>query len=135
MKFLVDHNLPPSLAHALHALSEKFGYEVVPLREKFPTNTSDEEWIRSLSEEGNWTVISQDHFKKSELEKKAFRDCGLTIFCLAKQWSKEDYWAKAHNLIKWWPVILTQAELVSESAAFRVPWRYAKSGRLEQIKL
>lgn len=135
MKFLVDNNLPPPFARALHALSENEGHQVLSLKEKFAANTSDVDWIGALQAEGDWVVISQDHFRKGNLEKKAFRECGLPIFCLARQWSAEQYWSKAHNLVRWWPAIIRQAEQISGGAAFRVPWRFTKPGKFEQIKI
>ncbi|AZE91346.1 hypothetical protein [Pseudomonas orientalis] len=135
MNFLLDHNLPPALARALNELSKVHEHGVFPLKDKFPQNTSDITWISALREEGGWVVISQDRFKKGHAEKKAFRDCALPVFCLAKHWSGESYWSKAHNLVRWWPAIMQQAELIRGGAAFSVPWRFSAPGKFEQIKL
>lgn len=94
MKFLLDNNLPPPLARALNELSKREGHSVVHLSEKFSPSTPDIEWVKALKAEGNWVVVSQDQFKKSDLEKHAFRKAGLTVFCLAKHWSKATYWAE-----------------------------------------
>ncbi|WP_028670280.1 DUF5615 family PIN-like protein [Saccharospirillum impatiens] len=134
MKFLLDNNLPPSLARALNELSSSEGHTVVHLTEKFSRDTPDIEWIGTLKTEGDWVIISQDQFKKSDLEKQAFRRSGLTVFCLAKHWSSVSYWEKAHQIVRWWPSIMAQSELLVGGAAFRVPWRYAAKGRFEQIK-
>ena len=69
MKFLLDNNLPPLLARALHELSAPEGHTVIHLIEKFPRDTADIEWISVLKEEGGWAVVSQDQFSKSDLEK------------------------------------------------------------------
>lgn len=135
MKFLIDNNLPPPLAKALHELSIKDGHSVIHLSEKFPRNAPDIDWIQALKDEGDWVVVSQDQFKKSDLEKKAIRECGLAVFCLAKHWTNEPYWNKAHNLVRWWPALIDQSERVAGGAAFRVPWRYSKPGKFEQIKI
>ncbi|MBF5055955.1 hypothetical protein Y5W_01249 [Alcanivorax sp. 521-1] len=86
MNFLLDNNLPPSFAKAIHTLSQKYGHKVVHLSDKFSRDTTDIEWVSTLKEAGGWVIISQDQFRKSDLEKKAFRECGLVVFCLAKQW-------------------------------------------------
>ena len=43
MKLLVDHNLSPRIARCLQALFEE--HEIVALRDKFPPNTDDADWI------------------------------------------------------------------------------------------
>lgn len=135
MNFLLDNNLPPALARALNELCKQDGHTVVPLRDKFPPNSSDSFWITELSREGSWAVVSQDKFSKGEVERKAFRECGLPIFCLAKQWGGEDYWSKSHNLVRWWPAIIRQAEMLTGGAAMKVSWKYIPPGKFEQIKI
>lgn len=66
------------------ALCEHEDVEVVHLRDRFAENTTDTEWIKALSKEGNWAVISIDRFKMSPLEKEALRRSGLTAFILVK---------------------------------------------------
>lgn len=134
MKFLLDNNLPPPLARALHELSASEGHTVIHLSEKFPSDTADIEWISVLKAEGDWVVVSQDQFRKSDLEKQAFRQAGLTVFCLAKHWSSARYWDKAHQIVRWWPAIMNQSERLMGGAALRVPWRFHSPGRFEQIK-
>lgn len=135
MNFLLDNNLPPDLARALDALCRKEGHHVAALKDKFAANMPDIEWIQILRNEGNWIVVSQDKFRKGAIERLAFRDSGLPIFCLARHWSNESYWAKAWNLVRWWPLIQQQAGLITGGAAFRVPWKYSLKGRFEQIAL
>jgi PIN like domain len=132
LNFLLDNNLPPPLARALNELSKREGHTVVHLSDKFPPSTPDIEWVKALKDEGDWVVVSQDQFKKSDLEKQAFRQAGLTVFCLAKHWSKARYWDKAHQIVRWWPDIIEQSERLMGGAALRVPWQYR--GRFEQIK-
>lgn len=132
MKFLIDNNLPPAIARALNELTKIELHSVAPLRDKFPENTSDTHWITTLSQEGGWAVVSQDKFTKGDAERRAFRESGLPIFCLSKQWAQEPYWRKAENLVRWWPAIMQQADLVRGGAAFRVGW---KPGKFDQIKI
>lgn len=47
MKFLLDNNLPPALAHALSALCEPEN-EVVALRDKFPEDVQDVDYFGAL---------------------------------------------------------------------------------------
>jgi hypothetical protein len=135
LNFLIDNNLPPSLARALNELCKADGHLVIPLKDRFSSNTKDADWITELKTEGGWTVISQDRFLKGNAERQAFRESGLPIFCLARQWATDTYWNKAQNLVKWWPAIISQSELIKGGAAFKVAWRFSPPGKFEQIKM
>jgi len=132
LKFLIDNNLPPAIARALNELTKNDGHSVVALKDKFPASAPDVLWISELASEGDWAVVSQDKFTKGDAERKAFRDSGLAIFCLSRQWGQSTYWSKAENLVRWWPSIIQQASLVKGGAAFRVGWR---PGKFDQIKI
>lgn len=80
MKFLIDHNLPPAIARALHELSLGDGHLVVPLKDRFSPSTSDIAWITELKDEGGWTVISQDKFAKGDVEKKPSESVAYRFF-------------------------------------------------------
>ena len=133
MKFLFDNNLSPNLAKAIGALCEPESVEVVHLRERFAENTPDTEWIKALSGEPEWAVISIDRFKKNRLEKEALRQSGLIVFNLVKGWSKHKYWDQAAQLVRWWPRIMEQTRLVQPGAAFEVPWNFSGKGKFKQI--
>ncbi|TCG04620.1 hypothetical protein BZM27_39675 [Paraburkholderia steynii] len=136
MKFFFDNNLSPYLARAIHELchAEDAVEQVVHLRDKFPRNTKDHDWIAALGAEGHWVVISQDGLRKNDLERKALRDSGLIVFVLHRQWASRQHWDKAQNLVKWWPAIIDQSQRIKGGATFRVPFRFG-SGRFEQITL
>ena len=135
MKFLFDNNLPPSLARGIGELSKSDPVveKVIPLREKFSASTPDVEWLGALVEEGGWTVVSIDRFKKSTAEREMLRRQGLTVFVLDRQWSKP-YWSQAAQLVLWWPKIIEVAKLTSKTA-LRVPWRYTSKSTFEQIRV
>lgn len=136
MNFLFDHNLPPSWARALDALSDnKFDAgavgHVVALRDKFPTNTTDAEWLKALKDEGNWTVLSGDSFRKNKAEKELVRSRGLNIFVLPKAWQSQQHWDRTARLIEWWPKIVMQANTV-DKAYLEIPWK--SSGKFTQVR-
>jgi hypothetical protein len=135
LKFLVDNNLPPSLARALNELSsgsEIHVEKVIPLRERFPPNTADVVWLTELAAEGGWNIVSGDNFRKSTTERELMRRAGFNVFVLQKSWSSQQYWQKAAQLVLWWPRIIDYASK-SQRAAARVPWK--PSGKFEQIQL
>ena len=135
MKFLFDNNLPAHLARAICELSKRESdrvREVIALCDRFSRNAPDSEWLAALAQEGGWYIVSGDQFRKSDAEKELIRRSGLTVFVLHKSWSSHAYWAKAAQMVAWWPRILDQASL-AQKAAFRVPWR--TQGKLEQIRV
>jgi hypothetical protein len=135
LKFLFDNNLPPHLARAIKALSAKDSgrvHDVIALRDRFPHDTPDTEWMEVLAKEGGWCIVSSDQFRKSHAERELVRQAGFTVFVLHKSWSSQTYWPKAANMVAWWPRIIEQASLATRSA-FRVPWKL--SGKFEQIKV
>lgn len=135
MNFLINNNLPPAIARALNELTKSEGHSVVSLRERFPANSADIDWVTHLKKEGGWAVVSQDKFSKGDAERRAFRECGMPIFCLARQWGKMTYWNKAENLVRWWPSITEQALLIEGAAAFRVPWAFSAARKFQQLHI
>ena len=135
MKFLFDNNLPPSLAHGVAQLSafDPTIEQVIHLRDRFRSNTSDEVWLKELAAEGGWIIISIDQFKKSNAERELLRQHGLTVFVLDPQWAKQPYWEKAARLVLWWPNIIKVAKLTSKTA-MRIPWRFTSKSTFEQIR-
>ena len=68
MKVVVDENLPPTLARALHALFAG-EHETIHLRDRYGSAVKDLQWIPELSQEGRWIVISADRrIKKTKAE-------------------------------------------------------------------
>lgn len=136
MKFLFDNNLPPSLARGVGELS-RFDPQVeavLPLRDKFPANAPDTDWLPALLEEGGWIVVSIDRFRKTDAERELLRRQGLTVFVLDRQWSGKPYWIQTAQLILWWPKILEVAKLTSRTA-LRIPWRFTNRSTFEQIRM
>jgi hypothetical protein len=41
---------------------------VLALKDRFPPDTKDVDWILELKAEGGWAVISQDRFSKGDAE-------------------------------------------------------------------
>ena len=121
MKLFLDNNLPPALSRALHELCKKDGHTVTHLRERFAQDTTDVEWINTISSEGGWVAVSADiSISRKGHEKQAWLESGLTIFFLEKRWLQIGYWNLAWKLVKWWPHIIEQAERITSGVGFRV---------------
>lgn len=137
MKLLLDNNLPPALARALHELTIREWEDlhmVTHLRDRFPANTPDTEWIATLAQEDEWVVITHDRLNKG-LEREALKRAGLKVFFLDRSWKDHNFWDKAVQLARWWPRIVEQAEGISGGAAFQVPWNFRGKGQFGQVTL
>jgi hypothetical protein len=132
VRFFLDNCLSPRYARALLALSERDGHAVVHLEDKFPRNSPDKTWIRGLSEEGDWTIVSGDTriLKHPEL-KREWAQSRLTAFFLGHGWMNLQYWSQAVLLVRWWPNVLEQARLVERGTGFEIPYR--APGRFKPI--
>ena len=132
MKFLLDHNLPPELARALHSLSEHKSHQVTALRDRFPVDATDETWLGELAREKNWAVVTGDtRIRRNKAEQRAWLEAKVTIFFLQKGWSSLVYWDKAAKLVGWWRIIMKTTEHMAAGAGFLVP---VKGKKLEQVQ-
>jgi len=104
MKCLFDNNLPPKLAKTLNYLEGKEGITVEHIKEKFPPDMSDIDWIRQLGKEGNWFIITKDNqIRKKPHERNAWKESHIPIVFLQKSWTDRDFWEIAWRLIRHWP--------------------------------
>jgi len=132
MRFFFDNQLSPYLAESINALARQDGDEVVHKRTKFPPNTDDIDWIRDLSREGDWIVVSGDlDIVRTRAEKPVWQAAGLVGFFLMKGWINITPWDQAWRLIRWWPVIVTQAKIAGKGSTFRVSVNY--NGKLDPL--
>jgi hypothetical protein len=103
MKCLFDNNLPPKLAKALNYLEGDDGITVEHLKEKFPVNTPDTQWIVKLGKEGEWFVITKDNqIRKKPHEIKAWKETHIPIVFLQRSWTNYGFWEQSWRLIKYW---------------------------------
>lgn len=131
MRVVVDENLPPVLARALQALFAG-RHEIVHLRDRFGAGVSDRDWIRALSAEGRWSVISGDRrIRRNKAEYHAFRNSNLTGFFLSRGLQKASVIKQMERLLALWEAIERQSALVEGGAMFELPMR---SMRLAQLR-
>lgn len=134
MKFFLDNCLPLRWAPALSHLAGVSEYPVTHLRDKFPADAKDIDWIATLAGEGGWTIISGDiRITKLRHEREAWLRSGLTAFFLAKGWMNLPLWDQTWRIVRWWPDVIKQAGLVRPGAGFVIPLNY--NGKFEQVLL
>ena len=131
MKVVLDENLAPALALALNALFAG-QHEIIHLRDRFGQGATDITWIRALSDEAGWVVISGDRrITKNRLERDVFRASNLIGFFLSKGLYKARVVKQMERLLALWETMEQQAKLVEGGAMFELPM---KSSRLVQLK-
>lgn len=104
MKCLFDNNMPPKLAKALNFLENDNEIRIEHLKEKFPANTPDIEWIEKLKDEGGWFVVTQDNqIRKRSHERKAWENSNIPIVFLQRSWVGPGFWEITWRFIRHWP--------------------------------
>lgn len=132
MKVLVDNNLSPRIARALHELFSP-EHEIAALRDKFSGDTPDKDWIDALSADGRWIVISGDRrITRNKAEFAAFRNSRLVGFFLGRGLYKAKVAKQLERLLALWDNIDTLARTVEGGAMFELQM---KSSRIRQLRL
>jgi hypothetical protein len=123
VKFFFDNCISPKFVESLRILAQIQGYELIHLTEKFPADTIDEEWIRTLASDGEWVIISGDpRISKGQAQRRAWQESGLTAFFFADGWASRGFWKQAESLIHWWPQIVLKAREAVPGSGFLIPW-------------
>lgn len=130
MKVLVDENLPPALARSLNELFVH-KHEVIHTRQRYGPGVTDLQWIKELSAEGRWVVISGDRrITRNAAEYNAFRSSNLVGFFLSKGLYKSPILKQMERILVLWENIEKQAEIVQGGAMFELPMT---STRIKQM--
>lgn len=134
MKFFFDNCIAWRLASALAVLLENDGYEIVPLRVKFPENCPDEVWMPALGSEGGWHVISGDtQIIRNRQRRMVWSASCLTTFFLQPAWMNDAITErqKASRMLARWDEIVAIAVKATPGTAFHLPFK----GKIERAPL
>jgi len=128
---LIDENLSPVLAKALNALFAG-EHEVEHVRIKFGPDVTDADWIRRLSEDGHWIVISGDaKIAKRKAEQAAFRNSRLIGFFLAPALNGAKVTKQMQRLLALWDDIEVIANRVASGSMYELPIK----GKIRQFRM
>jgi len=120
VKFFFDNNLSPKLAKSLDVLVEP-ERQVFHLKNRFAADTPDEDWMKQLSYEQDWVIVSGDvRITKNEHELAAWRAAGHTTFFLKKGWVHIPFWEQVQKFVKCFPSILEKASRAERGSLFFV---------------
>jgi hypothetical protein len=133
VNFFLDNCLPPDWAPALTALARGDRRSIEHLRDRFPPDAADVDWIPQLAAHGQYVIISGDErITRNPHERAIWKQAKLTSFFLARGWSHLKMWDKTWMFIRWFPKLAEQAKLVAPGAGFLVPVQYGEN-KLKQI--
>ena len=129
MNFFFDNNLAPKLAHALNELVEP-DHKIVHLKDLFPPNIEDAEWMSKLPQQEGWIIITADvRIRRNPHEVQAWKEAGLTLFFLKPGWTDLKFWEQAAKFTKCMPELIEAASRAKRGAAFFV----TVNGKIEEL--
>jgi hypothetical protein len=127
VRFFFDNNLAPRLAHGFREFVAG-EHEIRHLRDLFPPDTADVDWMRSLAAQKEWVVISGDvRIGKNPHEIAAWKAAGHTIFFLKSGWTNIPFWEQVRKLAKCFEELIETAQKAEPRASFVV----TVNGRIE----
>lgn len=101
MTYLFDNNFSVKLVRMLRALD----VDAVALRECFPADVPDTEYLSHLASTGCILLTCDRHIRTRKAEVKALRQSGVSALFFNAFFAKKALWDQAHWLIKNWPRI------------------------------
>jgi predicted nuclease of predicted toxin-antitoxin system len=120
VKFFFDNNLAAKIAHGLNEMVEP-EHQVFHLRDKFPPNIEDADWMKALAAEARWVIVTADvRISRNPHELQAWKEAEHTIFFLKPGWTDLTFWEQANKFTKCFPQILKEAERAERGTAFLV---------------
>ena len=127
MKFFFDNNLASKIARGLNGFVAP-DHEVVHLKEHFPANTNDVDWMKALAQEEDWIIVTADvRIGKNPHEIQAWKQAGHTIFFLKPGWTDMRFWDQAQKFTKSFPQIIEKAQAAKRGSSFIV----SANGKIE----
>ncbi|MDO8678455.1 MAG: DUF5615 family PIN-like protein [Acidobacteriota bacterium] len=124
MRFFVDNNLSPKLAHGMAA----FGEDVTHLQDHYPADAKDTDWLPRIGRD-EWILLTRDdrvRFKPAELG--AIKQHRVGAFYLGGK--ERSRWELIQQVVRNWPRMNELAEKTARPFAFRVPPQGAAIDRL-----
>jgi predicted nuclease of predicted toxin-antitoxin system len=126
MKFFIDNNLSPHLAHGMKAFQE----DVTHLTDHFLPETADEEWLPHVGQNGWFLITRDERIRKNPLELSAIRKHAVGAFFLGgKNRTRCDL---IRQLVRHFPRMKELAAKTRRPFAYRIP---PTGSKIESIPL
>jgi hypothetical protein len=112
--------LAPKIAKGLNGFVFP-DHKVIHLKEQFPANTDDADWMRKLAQEEDLIIVTADvRIGKNPQEIEAWKQAGHTIFFLKPGWTDMVFWVQAQKFTKCFPSIIEKARFAERGSSFIV---------------
>ncbi len=115
MRFFIDNNLSTKLARGMSA----FGEAVDHLKDHFPEDAQDTEWLAYIGNREFFLITRDDNIRRNPAEIRALRDHRVGAFFLGGK--NRSRCQLIQQLVRNWPRIKEIAHTESRPFAFRVP--------------
>lgn len=122
MRFFFDNCMSPRIVDMLCALEEDREHGLTHLRELYPQETPDPEWISDLGRSGEWIILSGDErISTSAAGRAAWHESGLTAFFFRPPFQTSHRIKQAEEVARWWRVIVLHARKHPRGYGFLLP--------------
>jgi len=96
-------------------------HQFVHLKDKFPPDVEDAEWMSALGKEADWVIVTADvRIGRNPYEVQAWKESGNTIFFLKPGWLNLPFCEQASKFIKYFPSLVQKAERAERGSGFVV---------------
>jgi hypothetical protein len=103
--FFFDNDISFRIVHALERLIDPSEHTVLALRDRFPENAKDTEWIPEVGKQG-WILISRDQRqRRRDAEHSALRVHQVRALYIHQAGNAKQLYADAARIIRNWPKI------------------------------
>lgn len=115
MKFFIDNNLGQQLANGMR----EFGESVMHLRDRFPENADDPDWLAIVGREGLILVTRDERIRWRPAEISALKSNSVGAFFLGGK--NRGRCELIQQLVRNWPRMKELAQKTKRPFAFRIP--------------
>ena len=98
---MFDNDISPRLAAMLNALD----VDVFALRDKFPPDTKDVDFLERLKGSGIVLISANTSMRTNAIESRVLKQANITALYLGPFGGRMGLWRQAEWLIKHWPTI------------------------------
>lgn len=127
MNFFFDNNISPNIARALALLNDDCS--ICHLQDKYAPNTTDEEWLRDIGNQGFILITRDKKITKRKAELSAYKIHKIGAFILTGKNLR--IWDLVKQLVLAWERIKELSERTQRPFAFSV----RPKGKIESINL
>jgi len=114
--YFFDNNISPRLVNILRELD----VDALHLKQVFPENTDDVDWIPRAGQEGRIVITADREIRRNTAERAALRQNNVTALFLQRAFLKRTKWPQAEWLIKHWLKIDAQAQKLRQGTTMLI---------------